>query len=364
MGGVSRHMPAIAHSDQGIRRKRLPGDQPVKLQAPFPWFGGKSRVAGEVWRRFGYVPNYVEPFFGSGAVLLGRPALPPGTTQIETVNDIDGMVSNFWRAVAAEPQTVASFADSPVNENDLHARHIWLVGQKRTLVQRLEGDPHFYDAKIAGWWVWGMACWIGGGFCSGSGPWSEVNGQLVHLGGGADGQGVNRKRVHLGGEARFVNRGKAPGVSRRKISTINYALRDADASGLIAWFEALAARLRRVRVCCGDWSRIISPAVTTTHGLTGVFLDPPYSAAAGRHAELYSHDSGDVAFEARAWAIANGDNPQLRIALCGYDGEYTMPKSWRVHAWKAQGGYGMLGHGKGRENKHRERIWFSPHCLK
>lgn len=43
------------------------------LKAPFPWFGGKSKIANEVWRRFGDVPNYVEPFFGSGAVLLGRP---------------------------------------------------------------------------------------------------------------------------------------------------------------------------------------------------------------------------------------------------------------------------------------------------
>lgn len=39
------------------------------LKAPFPWFGGKSTVADLVWQRFGDVPNYVEPFFGSGAVL-------------------------------------------------------------------------------------------------------------------------------------------------------------------------------------------------------------------------------------------------------------------------------------------------------
>ena len=41
--------------------------------APFPWFGGKSRVAADVWARFGETPNYVEPFAGSMAVLLGRP---------------------------------------------------------------------------------------------------------------------------------------------------------------------------------------------------------------------------------------------------------------------------------------------------
>ena len=42
-------------------------------KAPFPWFGGKARIAAQVWQRFGDVRNYVEPFFGSGAVLLNRP---------------------------------------------------------------------------------------------------------------------------------------------------------------------------------------------------------------------------------------------------------------------------------------------------
>ena len=43
------------------------------IDSPFPYFAGKSRVAAEVWARFGAVDNYVEPFFGSGAVLLARP---------------------------------------------------------------------------------------------------------------------------------------------------------------------------------------------------------------------------------------------------------------------------------------------------
>jgi site-specific DNA-adenine methylase len=75
------------------------------LKAPFPWFGGKSRVAHLVWDRFGDVANYVEPFFGSGAVLLCRPTSPG----IETVNDLDCMVANFWRALQHDPEAVAEF---------------------------------------------------------------------------------------------------------------------------------------------------------------------------------------------------------------------------------------------------------------
>ena len=41
---------------------------------------------------------------GSAAVLLGRPGGPRGT---ETVNDKDGFLANFWRAVKHDPEGVA-----------------------------------------------------------------------------------------------------------------------------------------------------------------------------------------------------------------------------------------------------------------
>ena len=138
------------------------------LRAPFPWFGGKSKVSELVWERFGDVANYVEPFFGSGAVLLNRPSEPG----IETVNDLDCMVANFWRALQHDPDVVADAADWPVNEADQHARHLWLVSQEQ-FREQMKVDPDFYDAKIAGWWVWGQCIWIGSGWCAK---------QLPHLG--------------------------------------------------------------------------------------------------------------------------------------------------------------------------------------
>ncbi len=139
----------------------------MKLQAPFPWFGGKAPVAHEVWQALGNVEHYVEPFFGSGAVLLNRPHAP----KTETVNDLDGFVANAWRAMQAAPDEVARWADWPTNECDLHARHLWLVGQRDALSERLMADADWFDAKAAGWWIWGACNWIGGGWCSGEGPW-------------------------------------------------------------------------------------------------------------------------------------------------------------------------------------------------
>lgn len=326
----------------------------LNYQPPFPWFGGKSRCAPLVWRRFGDTPNYVEPFFGAGHVLFHR----PHEAKTETVNDKDGFVSNFWRATQADPEAVAQWADQPVSENDLHARHIWLRERREILVSQLEADPEYFDAKIAGWWAWGQCVWIGGGWCgeSGSGPWSVVEEDGVKRLVKSEGRGVSRRLPHLG------NAGK--GVTR-KLPHLGSAGRGVNATGkrdLTDYFLSLSERLRRVRVCCGDFERVLGPSVTVNHGLTAVFLDPPYSSNTGRDMNLYSTDCGDVAHKAREWALANGENPLLRIAICGYEGEHEMPAGWKCVEWTALGGYSNQS-AKGNPNRYRERIWFSPHCL-
>jgi hypothetical protein len=375
-------------------------------RSPYPYFGGKSRVAPEIWKRFGAVGNFVDPFLGSAAMLFARPEPFGGT---ETINDLDGFVANFWRAVQADPTEVARYADWPVNENDLHARHIWLVERKQSMQATLEGDPDYFDAKIAGWWCWGICCWIGSGFCSGAGPWQAVadeegnrqlvhlgdagrgvNRQLVHLGDAgrgvnrqrahladagrgvnrkrvhlADaGQGVNRKRVHLGAAGRGVNRPPGDGERGSDGGTTAGAAASATRE-LTAYISTLSDRLRRVRVCCGDWHRVCGPVPTVKQGLTAVFLDPPYGGDVGRDNDLYRIESGTVAAAAAQWAAEWGDDPLMRIALCCYDTEHQMPKGWKSIRWKTAGGYAVQadGQSRGKENVYRERIWFSPHCL-
>jgi DNA adenine methylase len=320
-----------------------------RMKAPFPYFGGKSKVAPLVWQYFGDTPNYVEPFAGSLAVLLQR----PHAAQTETVNDADGMICNFWRALAADPDAVASYADWPVNECDLHARHKWLY-ERRPFVDGLMSDPDAYDAKIAGWWVWGICQWIGSGWC----PSTPAG--VPHV------RDLNRKIPHVGDAGRGIHRASDAHALHRKRPIITgaaggpAALRNAIDGGLLhTYMRALSARLRRVRVVCGDWARVCGPSVTFRHGVTAVFLDPPYDHAE-RQDDLYARDE-NVFAAAREWAIANGDNPLMRIALCGYD--FEMPAGWTAHRWKAAGGYGSQGDGQGRENAKREMIWFSPHCL-
>ena len=305
------------------------------LAAPFPWFGGKSLACTEVWAALGDPENYVEPFAGSAAMLLGREE----AGKVETINDADGFVANFWRAVSLDAEAVARHVDWPCNEADLFARHSWLVRQRQSLLDSLHSDPNWHDAKIAGWWCWGLCNWIGSGWCSGTGPWIHDGERLVdsrklpHLGNA--GQGVNRKLPHLGD----AGQGRSAYIHE--------------------WFAALQDRMRNVRVACGDWSRVLKDSVTLGPASpVGVLLDPPYADGDAQYAA--GGTGTTLSADVRAWAIEHGDDPRFRIVLCGYEGEHAMPRGWRCKEWKALGGYGNAA---GNENARRERLWLSPFCV-
>ena len=306
------------------------------MKAPFPYFGGKSRVAPLVWDRFGDVPNLVEPFFGSGAMLLGRPhwisgGWKDGRTRTETVNDVDCYLANFWRAIRFNPATTAAWADWPVSEADLLARHRWLVYQA-DFRERIRTDADFYDCRIAGWWVWGLCSWIGSGWCRQRRDGDRLPDNLPHLGNA--GRGINRKLPHLGDAGRGEQ--------------------------IAAYFAELSGRLRDVRIACGEWDRVLSEAVTVRHGLTGVFLDPPYTEGDLQYSA--GGCGGEVASAVREWAIQNGNNQALRIALCGYDSEHEMPANWECVKWKARKGYQSKD--DSLADRERERVWFSPACIR
>lgn len=148
---------------------------------------------------------------------------------------------------------------------------------------------------------------------------------------------------------------------------INRSVKTSGASrldGIKEYMRLLSRRMERVRVCCGDWRRVITPGVLSKGSTIGIFLDPPYSVT-DRDTDIYGeYDSLTVAHDVRDWAVENGENPRLRIALCGYEGEHKMPDNWNCFAWSAQGGYSNFRKDKINTNRHRERIWFSPHCLK
>ena len=332
----------------------------MSLAAPFPYFGGKRRAARAIWREFGDPAGYVEPFAGSAAVLLARPNFEG--RRVETINDSDGWLVNTWRAIRLAPAEVAAHAAGPVSEIDYHARLAWLQ-ERRTpeLVSWLEGDPEVHDAKAAGWWLYVAACGIGDPWDPG--PWRVIDGHLTdtrelpHL--GDAGRGVNRELPHLGNAGQGVNR-KLPhlGNAGRGINRQSDTPRR---EFIMQWFADLHARLRNVRVCCGDWGRVVKDSVTTRHGLTGVFLDPPYTKGAMQYAAGGVGTS--LPLEVQAWAQANGHNPQLRIMLCGHAGEHDalLAHGWHTRTWTASKGYALTD--EATQNTQDETLWCSPHCV-
>lgn len=434
------------------------------LRAPWPWFGGKARVATRIWERLGDPQNYVEPFAGSSAVLLARPHAP----QVETLNDADCFVSNAWRAIQRAPELTASFCDQPVNEADLHSVHRWLVfgpeeeqGFRRHLIAALEAlargdaagaevalraglaedrplgpafrarmrrDPDYFDPEIAGRWIWGLCAWIGSGWCTsdpdefdrndtkrpslgggngggdsphhgkgvhaqkmrvdrdaGARPDLSAAGRGVHapaqrglheklprVGAGGGGSGADHGvGVHAKGMRELPQKRPILGAGHGTAGDYPYHGQGVHGVGLRSalyqTFAALAARLRYVRVACGDWTRVLTPSVTWRHGTTAIYLDPPYSDEV-RAKGLYAVDSGEVAAEVLRWCREHGADTRLRIALSGFDneahGDALTALGWSVLAWQAKGGYGgQRKRGAPNDNAARERVWFSPGCL-
>ena len=431
-------------------------------RAPFPWFGGKSRAVNIVWPQLGVVRNYVEPFAGSLACLFLRPkeSLHPTRPNIETVNDIDCFVANFWRSCQQAPDGVAYWADWPVCEADLHARHDWLVFKTADWRQRMHRDPDYYDIKVAGWWVWGICQWIGDGWCADYGmakagkarkqtirdpitaggrvhrPKQDTEPvtqrsipQLTGVGPGincidlATPQAMSSRRQAALAKLLELARAGVSEEDRDKIlaridqpdlADSHMALQFKEALGqetpqkipqlcrhqdvhcfdfgprtpqkipiihnngvgihrpgtradLYPFMESIGERLRGVRIVCGDWSRVVKPAVTTNHGQTALLLDPPYSSEGQNPCNIFAQADTTIAQRVREWCAANGANPDYRIALCGHGHEHT---ELEALGWTPVKLNGTNGYSHSREDSvaaqlaKSETIWFSPWCVK
>jgi len=288
------------------------------VKAPFPYFGGKRTIAETVWRAFGRPKQYIEPFCGSAAVLLSAPE----PASLEVIGDANGFIANFWRAVVAQADEVARWADYPVSHVDLGARHVWMMGERERVGAELQ-DPHWPgDAKLAGWWVWGQCAWIGSGWC-------DWTGQVPHVSNAGRGIQATGKVPHVSN----AGRGDALWTSGGRTA--------------MRWLRELADRMERVRVVHGAWDRCLNSHYGAE--LTAIFLDPPYKA----FEKLYGV-SDPVAAECETWAR---ENAGLRVALCGHRGDYDLP-GWVQHEWDR----GRLTY-SGAETTAKECVWFSPSCL-
>lgn len=168
----------------------------TELSPPFTWFGGKRKIAGLVWDKFGAdIPNYIESFADGLAVLLRRPIedLEEFKNFYETFNDQNLFLLNFWRAVQyGDRAELIKYADFPAHETELPERHRHLMEKHKDLPaeakteaayeieeiellawrNRLLKNDQFevtpakynnFDIEVAGLWLYVTRNWIGTG---------------------------------------------------------------------------------------------------------------------------------------------------------------------------------------------------------
>lgn len=125
------------------------------MKPPMPYFGGKTRLAGQIAALLPEHEHYIEPFAGSLAVLLAKPP-----SEMETVNDLDGKLMTFWRVLRDRPAELARVcaltphsrgeyeaAIGSDSEDDLDlSRQVWIaLSQGRAGRLRRSSWRHYID---------------------------------------------------------------------------------------------------------------------------------------------------------------------------------------------------------------------------
>ena len=350
----------------------------TRLKAPFPFFGGKSKIADEVWSRYGVVERYIEPFGGSFIVLLSNPY----PANMEIVCDKNGFICNFYRAVRSDPDQTAYYADYPTIHQDLAARHRWLKQWGMERSAQLSEDPEYFDSKAAGWWVWGMSLWIGGEFCDLNQKGNIESRPTPHK------QGIN----NAAGRPFVVNKGESGrGVSAQAMTDKRPIVKPSGAGGGVSmqdkrpyvrdtesgrgvskqsqnrlsdWFNDLATRLERVVILNRDWTSAVTPTIladtpSSPNKVRAVFLDPPYRTE-DRETNIYQSDtdgtSDDAAIKSYEWAVENGDKENFKIAYCCHKDDFPVPEGWTF----IESSFSGI---RNEDRKHkRDIVMFSPQC--
>lgn len=202
--------------------------------------GSKWNIAGQL---VGLIPphhSYVEPYFGSGAVLFSK-----APSAIETVNDLDGEVVNLFQCIQQDSERLA--------------RLVMTTPYSREVYDRQFGPDNSYASRFqraAGFLV---RCWQGHGF--------RTNGYKVGW----------RNDVH-GRESMYAlwNWYRLPG-----------------------WIIEVAERLRKVQIECCPALEVIQ---RFNYPNVFMYIDPPYLLGT-RRGKQYRHEMSDADHEELLQAI-------------------------------------------------------------
>jgi len=108
----------LAQADmEELRARRKAGGGAVRRRViAFGWYGGKYNHLEWLLPLLPKCHHYCEPFGGSAAVLLNRPPSP-----VETYNDLDGEVVNFFRVLREQKDAlIEAIGLTPFSREEFH----------------------------------------------------------------------------------------------------------------------------------------------------------------------------------------------------------------------------------------------------
>lgn len=212
--------------------KQVVQKEPVRAILRYP--GAKWRIADFILRHMPRHHSYLEPFFGSGAVLFHKLPAP-----IETVNDINDDVVNLFRVVQTKADVLAeAVAGLP------YARRVYEVS--------LQGDSEASDVERAARFLTMV--------------WQSYGTR-------ADGSACGWKKDVVGRESAYAVR--------------NW-------NRLPSWIVAAQARLKQVQIEHKDALQLIRQF---NHPKVLIYCDPPYMLSTRRCRANYRHEMDDAAHE-------------------------------------------------------------------
>lgn len=322
------------------------------MSSIFPYFGSKEKISRLIFEYssniLGEPPKQiVDPFCGSLGTWLDWPNQP-----IFKINDANGYIVNFWRAVKHAPNEIANAIGYPYSIVDLSAQNEAMIRDEANLLASLRADPDYYSLRHAVAFVRYSCCSVMfGGF--------RAKASFRQRPTGLCGVDCN------------------PHDTMRKTSKL----------------------LEKAMIfCTEDFSSVVSPAQTCWLGATLIFLDPPYdnadycydssNTAKGKNkrdvkkakkAKLEGQALDDttqgknpsIATQVLDWCIKFNDDPKRKknysggktntvVALCCYSNDNAkvlLDHGWHQMNWHQS--LGFFGANRGKDNK--ETIyWSSP----
>jgi DNA adenine methylase len=137
---AGRLSPIFLEADKAWEAPLVLPRKTARRRIVFGWYGGKFSHLEWLLPLLPQAHHYCEPFAGSGAVLLNRKP-----SSVETYNDIDGEVVNFFRVLRDQPDELArAIALTPFSREEFHRAIAGLPTDTPKAKRELERARLFY----------------------------------------------------------------------------------------------------------------------------------------------------------------------------------------------------------------------------